>query len=97
MFRQIKELVKNHPITFDQALKTLTTEDTTICYEAIQQYTWLRERHPHRLPGPYTIQQIKDYVTRVIKDKEVTISTRRFNTPSPRTILQTDHYSQVRA
>ena len=96
-YRQIKEFVRNQPITFNQALKTLTTEDTTICYEAVQQYTWLREHHPHRLPGPYTIQPIKDYVTRVIKDKEVTIATRRFGTPSPRTILQTDHYSQVRA
>lgn len=91
VLHHIKEQVKNQPITFNQALKTLTTEDTTICYEAVQQYTWLRERHPHRLPGPYTIQQIKEYVMRVIKEKETTISTRRFGTPNPRTILQSEN------
>ena len=89
-FHQIKEFVKSQPITFGQALQTLTTEDTTICYEAVQQYTWLQERHPHKTPGPYTIQQIKEYVLRVIREKETTISTRRFGTPSPRTILQAD-------
>ena len=91
-YHQIKEFVKNQPITFGQALTTLTTEDTTICYEAVQQYKWLQERHPHKIPGPYTIQQIKAYVTRVIQEKELTISTRRFGSPSPRTILQTDQY-----
>jgi hypothetical protein len=97
VFRQIRDFVKTHSITFTQALKNLSTEDTTICYEATQQCTWLQERHPHRLPGPYTIQQIQDYAMRVIKEKETTLSTRRFGTPSPRTILQTDHYSQARA
>ena len=97
MFNQIRELVKNQPITFNQALATLTTEDTTICYEAVKQYTWLQERHPHRIPGPYTIQQIKEYVMRVIREKEMAISTRRFGTPSQRTILQADLYSQERA
>jgi hypothetical protein len=89
-FHQVKEVVKNQPLTFGQALKTLTNEDTTICYEAVQQYTWLQERHPHRIPGPYTIQQLKEYVLRVIREKETAITTRRFGTPSPRTILQTD-------
>ena len=89
-FHQIKELVRSQHITFGKALKTLTHEDTTICYEAVQQYTWLQERHPHRIPGPYTIQQIKEYVLRVIREKETTISTRRFGTPNPRTILQTE-------
>jgi hypothetical protein len=67
-FHQIKELVKNQPLTYGQALKSLIDEDTTICYEAVQQYTWLQERHPHKIPGPYTIQQIKDYVLRVIRE-----------------------------
>ena len=88
IFNQVRDSVRNQHITFNQALKTLTTEDTTICYEAVQQFTWLRERHPHRLPGPYTIPQIKDYVIRVIKEKETAISTRRFGTPNSRTILQ---------
>ena len=90
IFHQIKESVKSQPITFNQTLKTLTTEDTTICYDAVQQFTWLRERHPHRLPGPYTIPQIKEYVLRVIKEKETTIATGRFGTPHSRTILQPD-------
>ena len=90
VFHQIKESVKNQPITFNQTLKTLTTEDTSICYEAVQQLTWLRERHPHRVPGPYTIPQIKEYVLRVIKEKETTISTGRFGTPNSRTILHPD-------
>lgn len=88
LYHQIKETIKNQPITFNQALKTLTTEDTSICYEAVQQFTWLRERHPNRLPGPYTLSQIKEYVLRVIREKETTISTKRFGTPNSRTILQ---------
>ena len=88
MYHQIKETITNQPITFNQALKTLTTEDTSICYEAVQQFTWLRERHPHRLPGPYTIPQIKEYVLKVIREKETTISTRRFGILNSRTILQ---------
>ena len=90
LYHQIKETVKHQPITFDQALKTLTTEDTTICYEAVQQFTWLRERHPHKLPGPYTLSQIKEYVLRVIREKETTIATKRFGAPNSRTILQPD-------
>ena len=90
LYHQIKEAVKNQPITFNQALKTLTTEDISICYEAVQQFTWLRERHPNRLPGPYTLSQIKEYVLRVIREKETTISTKRFGTPNSRTILQPD-------
>ena len=91
VFYQIREMTKAQHITFNQALKTLATEDTSICYEAVQQFTWLRERHPHRLPGPYTVPQIKEYVLRVIREKETTISTRKFGTPSARTILQPDH------
>ena len=88
IFHQIRASVKNNHITFNQALKTLTTEDTSICYEAVQQFTWLRDRHPHRLPGPYTVPQLKEYVMRVIREKEMTISTRRFGTPGVRMILQ---------
>lgn len=90
VFHQIKEMTKAQTITFNQALKTLTTKDTSICYEAVQQFTWVLERHPHRLPGPYTVPQIKKYVLKVIKEKETTISTMRFGTPSTRTILQPD-------
>ena len=90
IYHQIREMTKAQHITFNQALKTLTTEDTSICYEAVQQFTWLRERHPHRLPGPYTISQIKEYVLRVIREKETTISTRRFGTTNSRTILHPD-------
>lgn len=91
IYHQIKETIKNQPITFNNALKTLTTEDTSICHEAVQQFTWLRERHPHRLPGPYTIPQIKEYVLKVIREKETAISTRRFGTLNARTIMQPDH------
>jgi hypothetical protein len=88
IFHQIRGAVKNQHSTFNQALKTLATEDTKFCYEAVQQFTWLRERYPHRLPGPYTTQQIKKYVLRVIREKETAISTRRFGTLGFQTILQ---------
>ena len=90
IFHQIREMSKAQHVTFNQALTTLATEDTSICYEAVQQFTWLRERHPHRLPGPYTVSQIKEYVLRVIREKETAISTRRFGTANSRTILQPD-------
>lgn len=38
-FHQIKEVVKSHLVTFNQALKNLAIEDTTICYEVVQRYT----------------------------------------------------------
>ena len=95
VFRQIREFVRTQPITFTQALKNLTLEDTTICHEATQQYKWLHERHPHRLPGPYSVQQIQEYAIKVIREKDIAISTRRFGTTSTRTILQPDHYAQI--
>ena len=88
VFHQIKEMTKAQHITFSQALKTLATEDISICYEAVQQFTWLHERHPHRVPGPYTVSQVKEYVLKVIREKEITLSTRRFGTSNSRTILQ---------
>lgn len=91
IFYQIKEIVKSHPITFRQAMENLATEDTTICYEAVQQYTWLLEHHTTNIPNPYTSQQIKEYTLRILREKETAVAKKRFGTPHPRTILQTDY------
>lgn len=91
MFREIREMVRSHAITFNQAIQTLVTEDVTICYEAVKQYTWVLEHCEDKLPAPYTIPQLKEYVLRVIKERETSISKKRFGIPHPRTILHTDH------
>ena len=90
-YHQIKDIVKSHPITFGQALQNLATEDTTICYEAMRQYTWLLEHHPNNLLKPYTQQQIKEYILRIHKEKDTAVTKKRFGTPNPKTILHNDH------
>ena len=90
-FREIRDMVKGQSITFNQALRTLMEEDISICYEAVKQYTWVLENYEEKLPAPYTIPQLKEYVLRVIKERETSITKKRFGTPHPRTILHTDH------
>ena len=90
-FREIRDMVKGQSITFNQALRTLMEEDISICYEAVKQYTWVLEHYEEKLPAPYTIPQLKEYVLRVIKERETSIAKKRFGTPHPRTILHTDH------
>ena len=90
-FREIREMVRSHAITFNQAIQTLITEDITICYEAVKQYTWVLDHCEDKLPAPYTIPQLKEYVLRVIKERETSITKKRFGIPHPRTILHTDH------
>ena len=91
VFREIRDMVRSHALTFNQAIQTLATKDTTICYEAVKQYTWVLEHYEDKLPTPYTIPQLKEYVLRVIKERETTITKKRFGTPHPRSILHTDH------
>lgn len=90
-FREIRDMTKGQSITFNQALHTLTEEDISICYEAVKQYTWVLEHCEEKLPAPYTIPQLKEYVLRVIQERETSIAKKRFGTPHPRTILHTDH------
>lgn len=84
-------MTKGQSITFNQALHTLTEEDISICYEAVKQYTWVLEHCEDKLPAPYSIPQLKEYVLRVIKERETSITKKRFGTLHPRTILHTDH------
>ena len=90
-FREIRDMTKGQSITFNQALHTLTEEDISICYEAVKQYTWVLEHCEDKLPAPYSIPQLKEYVLRVIKERETSITKKRFGTLHPRTILHTDH------
>lgn len=60
----------------------------------MQQYTWLLEHHPNNLHNPYTLQQIKEYILRTLKEKDIAVTKKRFGTPNPRTILHNHHYRQ---
>lgn len=55
VFCEIRDMVKSHTITFNQAIQTLATDDITICYEAVKQYIWILKHNKAKLPAPYTI------------------------------------------
>ena len=46
---------------FNQAMVTLAAEDTTICFEVVQQYQALINQHPSPTLQP-TVSQLKDFV-----------------------------------
>ena len=65
--------------SFDQALATLATADTSICYEAVQHYHDFASRHPDIAMQP-TVSQVKSFVAKTLEEQNITLTTRRFGT-----------------
>ena len=88
IYHNIKEMIAAQPRQFEQALKTLAEEDATVCYDAVNQYARLLQFHPGCVPNPFALPQLREYVTRVLGEKEGPITRRRFGTIGSQTILQ---------
>lgn len=87
-FHQIKTIVKNNQEIFDHAIQTLREEDISICYDAIHQHQWLIEHHPNLFPSQLSLTEVREYVTKVLEEKQTTISRNRLGTINSRTILK---------
>jgi hypothetical protein len=71
---------------FDQALVTLATKDTAICYEAVQHYQALINKSPDGTIQP-TLSQLKDFVSKTLDEQHTTLSRRRFGTINSGTLM----------
>ena len=66
-YQLIKNLQRGNIECFNQAMATLAAEDTTICFEAVQQYQPLTTKHPDPNLQP-TLSQLKDFVNGTLKE-----------------------------
>ena len=87
-FITVREFQRNNMHCFDQALVTLATEDTAICYEAVQLYQALVNKHPPGTIFP-TLTQLKDFVTKTLDEQQITLSKRRLGTINSGTLMIT--------
>ena len=78
-FHSVRDFQRSKMHFFDQALITLATEDTAICYEAVQHYQALIGKYPEGTTHP-TLSQLKDFVTKTLDEQQTTLSRRRFGT-----------------
>jgi hypothetical protein len=76
-YHAIKKLQQSKPECFHQALTTLAAEDTAICFEAVQQYQALTNKHPNSPLQP-TLSQLKDFVNATLEAQQTTLNTKRF-------------------
>ena len=82
----VRDYQRNKLSSFDQALATLATADTSICYEAVQQYQALASKHTDNTMQP-TVGQIKTFVTKTLEEQNITLTSRRFGTINSSTLL----------
>ena len=87
-FITVKDFYRSNMHCFDQALVTLATEETAICYEAVQHYQALVNKYPNGLIQP-TLSQIKEFVTETLDEQQTTLSRRRFSTINSGTLQLT--------
>ena len=85
-FHAVRDFQRSKLHYFDQALNTLATEDTAICYEAVQHYQTLVSKHPSTTIHP-TLTQLKDFVTKTLDEQHTTLSKRRFGTINSGTLM----------
>jgi hypothetical protein len=85
-FHTVRDFQRSNMHYFDQALVTLATEDTAICYEAVQHYQALVNKFPDNTIQP-TISQLKDFVTKTLNEQHTALSRRRFETINSGTLL----------
>jgi hypothetical protein len=85
-FHAVRDFQRSNMHYFDQALVTLATEDTAICYEAVQHYQALVNKCPDGNLQP-TLSQLKDFVTKTLDEQHTALSRRRFGTINNGTLL----------
>ena len=76
-YHLIKNLQRSKMDYFNHALATLSAEDTTVCFEAVQQYQAFTTKHPDPNLQP-TLSQLKDFVNGTLEDQQATLASRKF-------------------
>ena len=85
-YYSVRDFQRSKMQCFEQALATLATEDTTICYEAVQHYQTLTNKHPAKTWQP-TLSHLKTFVTKTLDEQHMTLTSRRFGTINSSTLL----------
>ena len=85
-YYSVRDYQRSKLTCFDQALATLATADTAICYEAVQHYQVLANQHPYVTLQP-SVSQIKSFVTKTLEEQDNTLTSRRFGTINSSTLL----------
>ena len=85
-YYSVRDFQRSKLPCFDQALATLATADTSICYEAVQHYQAFADLHPEVTLQP-TLSQIKHFVTKTLDEQNLTLTSRRFGTINSSTLL----------
>lgn len=83
---QIKKLQHSRIKSFNRALATLSEEDTTISFEAVQQYQALTRRHPNPTLEP-TVSKLKDFMNGTFKAQQSTLANKKFEAINNDTLL----------
>ena len=85
-YHSVRDFQRSHPQCFDQALANLATADTSVCYEAVQHYQTLINKHPGEALQP-TLSHLKSFVTKTMDEQHTTLTSRRFGTITSNTLL----------
>ena len=85
-FHIVRYFQQHNMHVFDQALNTLATQDTSICYEEVQHYETLVNKYLDGTIHP-TVGQLKDFVTKTLDEQHTTLSRRRFGTVNSGTLM----------
>jgi len=87
-FHLVKDFQQSNMHCFDQALITLATEDTAMCYEAVQHYQALVNKDPYDTIQP-TLNQLEDFVMKIVDEQHTTLTRQRFGTINSNNVLLT--------
>lgn len=84
-YHAVRNFQRGKLACFDQALATLATTDTSICYEAVQHYQTLINKQPAAIWQP-TLSYLKTFVTKTLEEQHTTLTSRRFGTINSSTL-----------
>ena len=71
---------------FNKAIATLAIEDTTICFETVQQYQTLTTKYPDSTLQS-TLSQLKGFVNGTFEDQQTTLTNKKIEVINNGTML----------
>ena len=93
-YHAVRNFQRSKSQCFDQALATLATTDTSICYEAVKHYqTLVRENTD--VPLQPTLSYLKEFVVRTLEEQNTTLTSRRFGLINSSTLLLTSKEQMI--
>lgn len=85
-YHLIKNLQWSKMDCFNKAIATLAIEDTTICFETVQQYQTLTTKYPDSTLQS-TLSQLKGFVNGTFEDQQTTLTNKKIEVINNGTML----------